>query len=330
MQSWYKIQAGKWLVNRAINKMKKIKKIILLYPLCLALFFAGCETDSPMGDDLYPQKVYIVGAKDKIIDRQVNIGNEVDTVTISVSVSGSRPSGKDVVVQILEDSKAVETYNSREISAEAVQYRRMLKSIYNYPLDRLTIKAGQVYNTYPIHIKPATMHCDSLYMLPLKLSTPSAYELNKEDSVVLVRLSLKNKYSGLYYMDGVIKNTTNINDSLVYNMPRNALATDDGNTVRIYHYNNEYHSGDQQDYRPTYALKVKVKADNTLSFATWDKFELIDGGGKYVPAFKVYDFWYTYKENGVIWRVEGFLYKERKTSEEQRLIDNWIEEERGK
>lgn len=30
--------------------------------------------------------------------------------------------------------------------------------------------------------------------------------------------------------------------------------------------------------------------DNTLTFATWDKFELLDGGGLYHPDMEFYEF----------------------------------------
>ena len=308
-----------------MNKMKKI----IGFPLFLVVLLTGCDVESPMDTDLYPQKVYIVGAKDKIVDRDLDIGLLQDTISISVAVSGSRASKQDITVFVKEDPDAIETYNSRELSAEVTHYQKLQDIIYSYPYKNLTVKAGQVYNTYPIYIKPATLHCDSLYMLALKLSSPSAYELNDEDSVALVRINLSNKYSGLYYMDGIIKNRVDPNDSLVYKMPRTAAATDDGNTIRIYHFNNEYHNGDLNDYRPTYTFKITVNADNTLSVASWDRFDLINGGGKYIPQWKVYDLWYEYRADGKSYKVEGFLYKERKTDEEQRLIDNWMEEQRG-
>jgi hypothetical protein len=304
--------------------MKKILSI-LLFP---ALLLTGCDIESPMEQNLYPQKVYIVGAKDKIVDRDLNIGNAQDTISISVAVSGSLHLSQDVTVTVAEDPDAIETYNARELSAEVTHYQKLRDDIYNYPSEKVTIKAGTVYNTYPVYIQPATLHCDSLYMLPLKLASTSTYELNKEDTITLVRINLVNKYSGLYYVDAILKNTSNTTDSLVYKMPRNLSATDDGNTVRMYHYNNEFHNGDANDYRPTHTIKITVNPDNSLTFVTWNLFQLIDGGGVYHPELKVYDFWYTYSDNGVVWRAEGFLYKERKTDEELRIIENWIEEQR--
>ena len=302
-----------------------MKNIILLPLALLLLFFAGCDVKSPMDKDLYSQYVTIVGAPDKIIDRDLNIGYLLDTVSISVAVSGSRPSSQDVMVTVGEDKDAIATYDVKNLSALITQYRKLAAGLYSYPSTSLTIKAGQNYNTFPIYITPTTLHCDSLYMLPLKLISTSAYKLNKKDTVALVRLNMVNNYSGLYYMYGVIRNTTNAKDTLVYAMSRNLKATDNGQTVRMYHYKNEFIQGDNIDYRPSNALKIKVNADNTLSFATWQNFPIITGGGKYHPDLKLYDLWYTFTENGVIKKTVGYLYKATTTTAAQRVIDDWIE-----
>lgn len=299
-------------------------KKIMLYFIFLIMLIAGCEKESsPMDNDLFPQKVYIVGARDQIVERNINLGNSIDTISISVAVSGSRPLNKDVTVTIRENSEEIDLYNQRNVSGEDVQYQKLSESIYSYPIDELTIKAGEVYNTFPIHINPESLQCDSLYMLPLRLNSISDYELSDNDTTVLVRFHLVNDYAGLYYVDGKLKNTTNDTDSLMYKMARNLVATDNGNTVRLYHYNNE-----TKDYRPTHTFKISVNSDNSLSYSTWEQFEIFDGGGRYYPEVEVYDFWYEYNNNGTRWRAEGIMYKERKTSAEQEDLDDWLDEHR--
>lgn len=303
-------------------------KRIIIATLSLASVLIGCDVESPMDKDLYPQRVSIVGAKDKIVYRDLDLGNTPDTISISIAVGGSRPTNQDVTVELIEVPEAITDYNERNISVEAVQFQKLNDAIYQYPLSKLTIPKGEVYSTYPVVINPTTLHCDSLYMLPLKLASTSAYELNDEDTIALVRINLVNKYSGLYYVDAVLKNTDNPNDSLVYKMSRNLLATDNGHTVRKYHVNNEFRDGDTNDYRITHAFKISVnEPDSTLSFATWDQFMIYGGGGNYYPTLKLYKFWYEYDNNGTKWRAEGFLYKERKTEEEKRIVEDWIEDQ---
>ncbi len=297
-------------------------KKIILFSLSLAMLFAGCEKEeSPMDRELFPQKVYIVGARDQIVERDIDLGNSTDTIAISVAVSGSLPLTKDVTVTLDENPDEVTLYNERNVSGEDVQYQKPDDAIYSYPLEQVTIKAGEVYNTYPIYINPATLQCDSLYMIPLRLSSISDYELSDNDTTVLVRLHLMNEYSGLYYVEGKLKNTTNTNDSVAYKMARNLVATDNGSTVRMYHFNNE-----TEDYRPTHTFRITINSDNSLTYSTWDQFVIYEGGGMYYPDLEVYDFWYEYDNNGTRWRAEGFLYKERQTSDEQEVLDDWLEE----
>jgi len=303
-----------------------MKKIILLPLVILSILLVGCDQESPMDKDLYPQKVYIVGAAYTVVDRDLNIGNLEDTISVSVAVSGSRPTTQDLTVTVGEQDSAVEVYSAKNLSSLVTQYRKLADGIYSYPSDKVTIKAGQVYNTFPIHIKTSSLHCDSLYMLPLKLTSTTAYTLTTTDTLALVRINLVNDYSGLYYMNGVIRNTTNAKDSLVYKMSRNLLAIDNGKTVRMYHYKNEFVQGDATDYRPGFTFKITVNNDNTLSFATYKDFAIIDGGGTYYPDLKLYSLWYTFNDSGVIRKTVGYLYKARKTTDEQRIIDDWIEE----
>lgn len=299
-------------------------KKILLYSISLLMLFAGCEKEtSPMDIDLFPSKVYIVGARNQLIERDIDLGNLIDTIAISVAVSGSRPLSKDVTVTISENIDEITLYNQRNVSGEDVQYQKLADSIYSYPLEQLTIKSGEVYNTFPIHIDPASLQCDSLYMIPMRLNSISDYELSDNDTTVLVRLHLVNKHSGLYYVDGTLKNTANPTDSVMYKMARNLVATDNGTTVRMFHYNNE-----TEDYRSTHTFKITINNDNSLSYSTWDQFEIYDGGGLYYPEVEVYDFWYEYNNNGTRWRAEGVLYKERKTSAEQEELDDWLDEHR--
>ncbi|MBV5283650.1 MAG: DUF4361 domain-containing protein [Paludibacter sp.] len=306
-----------------------MKNIILLPLALLSILFVGCDQESSNDKDLYPQSVYIVGAADKIVDRDLNIGDTpYDTVSISVAVSGSRPSDQDVTVTVGEMDTAITIYNKKNVSGTVAQYRKIADSVYTYPSNSLIIKAGQVYNTLPIHIKPASLQCDSLYMIALRLTSTTAYSLIKTDTVALVRLNLVNKYSGLYYMNGVIRNTdpTKAKDTVVYKIARNLKATDDGKTVRMYHFANEYVPGDINDYRPTNTFKITVNADNTLTLKTWKDFAIIAGGGTYDPSLKLYSIWYTFDDKGVIRKTTGYLYKARKTTAEQKVVDDWIED----
>ena len=119
-------------------------KKITLFPLFLTLLLAGCDQESPMEQDLYPQQVYIVGAHEKIVNRDLNIGLDQDTISISVAISGSRTLSKDVTVTLEEVPEAIERYNSREVSAEARQFRNLAEDIYSFPLEKVTVRTVHI------------------------------------------------------------------------------------------------------------------------------------------------------------------------------------------
>ncbi len=304
-----------------------MKKNTLLSLFMLALFFSGCDDEAPMNRALYPESVYLVGADDKIIYRNLNIGYVQDTVYASVAISGSLSTDRDVIVEIEEYPEAILKYNNRELGSNDILFQNLPSDIYGLPDPIVKVKKGEPYNTCPIYVKPAALHIDSLYMIALKLKSTSEYKLAKEDTVVLMRFNLMNQYSGLYYMDGVIKDLSNPKDSVVYKSPRTLQAVFDGNTVRMYHQKNEWSKG-ATDYRPGYCFNITVNSDNSLSLAPWKNFKILEGGGTYYPELKVYDLWYKFIEDGVTKKTRGFVYKERENDDEQRIINDWIEEHR--
>jgi len=95
----------------------------------------------------------------------------------------------------------------------------------------------------------------------------------------------------------------------------------------MYHFANEFTQGDVNDYRPTNTFKITVNTDNTLTLKTWNKFAIITGGGTYYPDLKLYSIWYTFTDDkGVIRKTVGYLYKATKTTAEQKVITDWIED----
>lgn len=304
-----------------------MKKLAFFPISLLVISLASCNNKIPMEEELWPETVYLVGAKDKIIDRSLNIGYDKDTVYASVAISGSLPTKENVVVTLVESPQTIEEYNRKERGSDDIMYRTLAEGIYSFPNENVEVKKGDVYGVYPIHIDPSTLHIDSLYMLAFKLEETSRFELAKEDTVVMIRLNLMNDYSGLYYMDGVIKPVNDPNDSIVYKSPRTLQAVVDGNTVRMYHQKNEWSKG-STDYRPGFCFNITVNPDNSVTLKPWDQFKLISGGGQYYPEMEVYDLWYTFEEDGVQKKTRGFVYKERTNDDDVRLINDWMEENR--
>ena len=304
-----------------------MKNKIFMSLLLGAMLLTACDDEAPMERSLYPETVYLVGAKDKIITRELNLGYDQDTVYASVAVSGTLPTEKNVIAEVEQIPEAILRYNDRELGTNDVLYQNLPADIYSIPDPAVTVPAGEPYGTLPIYIEPATLHVDSLYMIALKLKSTSDFALTKTDTVVLMKFNIVNDSSGLYYMDAIIKDVANPSDSVTYKTSRNLQAVRDGRTVRMYHMQNEWSKG-ATDYRPNYCFNITVNDDNTVSLSTWDKFKILGYEGVYHPDMKVYELWYKFEENGVTKTCRGFLYKERKTDDEQRIINDWMDEHR--
>ena len=304
-----------------------MKNKIFMSLLLGAMLLTACDDEAPMERSLYPETVYLVGAKDKIITRELNLGYDQDTVYASVAVSGTLPTEKNVIAEVEQIPEAILRYNDRELGTNDVLYQNLPADIYSIPDPAVTVPAGEPYGTLPIYIEPATLHVDSLYMIAMKLKSTSDFALTKTDTVVLMKFNIVNDYSGLYYMDAIIKDVANPSDSVTYKTSRNLQAVRDGRTVRMYHMQNEWSKG-ATDYRPNYCFNITVNDDNTVSLSTWDKFKILGYEGVYHPDMKVYELWYKFEENGVTKTCRGFLYKERKTDDEQRIINDWMDEHR--
>ncbi|WP_061435838.1 BT_3044 domain-containing protein [Bacteroides intestinalis] len=304
-----------------------MKNKIFMSLLLGAMLLTACDDEAPMERSLYPETVYLVGAKDKIITRELNLGYDQDTVYASVAVSGTLPTEKNVIAEVEQIPEAILRYNDRELGTNDVLYQNLPADIYSIPDPAVTVPAGEPYGTLPIYIEPATLHVDSLYMIALKLKSTSDFALTKTDTVVLMKFNIVNDYSGLYYMDAIIKDVANPSDSVTYKTSRNLQAVRDGRTVRMYHMQNEWSKG-ATDYRPNYCFNITVNDDNTVSLSTWDKFKILGYEGVYHPDIRVYELWYKFEENGVTKTCRGFLYKERKTDDEQRIINDWMDEHR--
>ena len=299
--------------------MKTIKSMI-----CLAavLVTVGCSHDYPLKEEQYKKVVYLTRAIDEVKNEYVNYAYDRDTVYVSVSVSGSIPTDRDIRVTFREEDEAIGLYNRRNLSAADIQNRHLPATAYDYPQEDVVIKAGENMAVYPVYIYPENLHCDSLYMIPVSIESVSAYEMRTEtDTVLLARINLVNNHSGNYFIRGSI---INVESETVqsYETPRILVATGK-TTVRMYH-----ETPETNNYLKSNTITMTVNEDNdTVAFTSWDAFPVSAGGGTYLPEMKLFDIWYEYTLNGTDYRVEGYLYKIPETELEQEDIDDWIDEQ---
>lgn len=97
-----------------------MKNKIFMSLLLGTMLLTACDDEAPMERSLYPETVYLVGAKDKIITRELNLGYDQDTVYASVAVSGTLPTEKNVITEVEQIPEAILRYNDRELGTNDV------------------------------------------------------------------------------------------------------------------------------------------------------------------------------------------------------------------
>ena len=103
-------------------KVDNMKKIAFFSITLLLACMAGCDNKIPMEENLWPETVYLVGAKDKIINRDLNIGYQLEKkgidredlervhTPIGLKIKAETP--EEIAVSIM--AEIIEVKNSRE------------------------------------------------------------------------------------------------------------------------------------------------------------------------------------------------------------------------
>lgn len=272
----------------------------LYYIAVVSLFtFAGCSEENPIDIEQYFKQIYLVGAADKMTDREVSYSEAESEISVSVAASGSLNLDKDVSFKLTEDAEGIGIYNRQNLSVSDIQYQALPISAYSYPSESAVVKAGEIYAKFPIKVRASGLHCDSLYVIPLKIASVSDYTIAK-DTILLVRIKPVNTFSGEYFaiyekkiIDGVASPSVG--------MYRNLTAVD-ANTVRMIH-----EVAEDFGNVATNGILLRINADKTLAVTAWDSFDLIDGGGSYDEGNKSFRYWYEYNSGAIQYRVEGVL-----------------------
>jgi hypothetical protein len=116
-----------------------------------------------------------------------------DRAYITLSLGGTNPSDKDLVVTLKEDEEPWRYYNTNNFNIDVARYVPLLPSRF-YSIENFTVKipAGAKSANLPILIWPEGLSPDSMYFISMKVDQFSQYEVNPNKADVLYRPLLKN------------------------------------------------------------------------------------------------------------------------------------------
>lgn len=287
-------------------KTKNIFRTIASVALSLVAI-ASCEPYcDPLENEQYVKEVYLVGAAQDIFERELSYSGD-GSIYISAAVSGTTLPDQDITVTVgtAGDAK-MSLYNYKNFGENDVKYQAMPVSWYTFPSTTGVIRAGEVYCRIPFTIDVAKLHADSLYVIPLRIVSLSAYTAVTTDTTLLFHPKMVNDYSGTYQFEGVtcqVKDGDAVTTSAqTMTTTRNATAIN-ANTVRLFQKTVVEKTANVADN----AYNITVNGDNSLTVKPYDKLALTDGGGTYDPSSKTFSFWYDYKEGKKQYRLKATL-----------------------
>ncbi len=175
----------------------KISKTYLLAALALPLLLASCDENEQFRGELYKKVIYLLSDDDYTFESVHELGSPT-TGYVTVYCGGTEHIGSDVTVELERDPDAVFEYNYMYFDIDESRYAHELPaSKYSIASYQTVLRADSPdnYSLLPISVDPEGLSPDSIYLIPLRIKSASAYEINPDKRRVLYQVLLKNQYA---------------------------------------------------------------------------------------------------------------------------------------
>lgn len=176
-------------------------------------------------------------------------------------------------------------------------YKVLSSDLYEIPDPVGVILKGEVCGRIPVKVHTATLHCDSSYVIPLRIDTTTVYPVNKERNTLLLEIKLKNAFSGDYEMTG-----TSGGQVISAHKTLKACGIDE---VRMFYGMSREDAG----LIPDHCVVLHVNGDDSITVRGWDETEA-SGTGNYDPQSKAISVSYDIIADGKTVHIEEHLRKQ--------------------
>lgn len=126
------------------------------------------------------------------------VGASVEA-TYTIQLTGPNPAPQDITVNIGTKTSAITDFNaSKSGVASFVPFVELPSSLYTISTPTVTIPAGQNTAIVKVLYKTDGFNFASKYALPISITSSSYAGIGKNFGTILLNVSAKNKYDGLY------------------------------------------------------------------------------------------------------------------------------------
>jgi hypothetical protein len=175
--------------------MKKYLNLLLIPVFLLGI--VSCDDYRYFEREQYKVVFALVSADGHNVFKVVHDLDEPESVGyVSVSCGGSNPTDRDISITLVQDMDPFNKYNKDNFDMEADKFAQYLPAG-KFDIDsyNLIIPAGGRDGRVAIRVRPDGLSPDSVYFIPFKIDSYSAYEVNPDKSDVLYQVLIKNRYA---------------------------------------------------------------------------------------------------------------------------------------
>lgn len=264
--------------------------MLLTLPLFL---FSLCDRDHIFEREQY--KVVVALLSDdgfNIFPEELSFSEEFVDGYIAASCGGSLSTTEPINIDIVEDESLLSSYNVSNFDTDADRYALHLnRDRYNIEKQSITIPAGERTGRMHIRLNVAGLSPDSVYVIPFKANSFSAYELNSNKNSVLYRIFLKNKYASTMDGDGATIYNQRGKRGLTNTMVQKKVFPTGVNEVRILAGIKEFQKDEKLINQ--WSIRLVVDDKNNVTILPWNNSEFgmkvtqIDGDPDFPNTFSI-------------------------------------------
>jgi|AGTN01.3.fsa_nt_gi Domain of unknown function (DUF1735). len=314
-----------------------MKKII--YLLCGFLFvgFTACNEEDFSAREHYKYMIYLLSENDyNVFSAEYDLEKITEegeiTAYLTVGCGGSLSNPEEFVVELEPDFVLFDKYNQSNFDIDISRYARLLpEDKYQIESNRVVFPANNAdqYVKVPIRVRMEGLSPDSIYFIPIAIKSTSKYEVNKEKSAVLFRITMKNDYAEqlkdtYYQLRGNIVNEDGNNMSVSSSKLVRPLTK---NSVRLYAGSNTQtiQTATVEEIKK-YSIILTVDENNQVQITPYGTIEVeqLDGG----QEWNKYEEAKTYADAKIVKRF--YLYyryrtlRSLATSTSPAIWDDWV------
>jgi hypothetical protein len=266
--------------------MKKYLNMFVM--LVLLTGIVSCNEDEIFEREQYKVVFALVSNDDHNVFDVVHDLDEPESVGyIAASCGGTNPTDRDVNITLTQDIEPFDRYNKDNFDTETEKFAQYL-SVGKFDIDtyNFTIPTGGRSGRMAIRVRPSGLSPDSVYFIPVKVDSYSAYEVNPDKSDVLYQVLIKNKYATQASTTNYTLRGTRDGVNVMGVKQMHPIS---GNSVRIMAGTDPFQS--DVETINSGCIVLTIGAGNKINISTFKNMEVeqVDGDPDFPNIFKIED-----------------------------------------